>query len=125
MMPRNNFGVEPADFDTIFRRFPSLQLTYDTGHANLGENGTIRSNELVKRFGDRIGHVHLSDNRGMHDEHLSLGSGNINFRQLAHDLNSLNYESTVTFEVFDGDRQMLAKSREYWEKLRKDCSESQ
>ena len=117
MMPRNNFGVEPAEFETIFRRFPSLQLTFDTGHANLGENGKVRFQELVKQFGDRIGHVHLSDNRGRYDEHLPLGSGNIDFKRLANDLKSLKYKGTVTFEVFDDDRQMLVKSREYWKNL--------
>jgi len=117
MMPRNNFGVEPAEFDTIFRQFPSLQLTFDTGHANLGANGKVRFQELVKQFGDRIGHVHLSDNRGVYDDHLPLGSGNIDFKRLADDLKSLKYKGTVTFEVFDDDRQMLARSKEYWKKL--------
>lgn len=117
MMPRNNFGVEPAELDTIFRRFPSLQFTFDTGHANLGENGKVRFQELVKQFGERIGHVHLSDNRGVYDEHLPLGSGNIDFKRLADDLQSLKYKGTVTFEVFDDDRKMLVESREYWKKL--------
>ncbi|MGW8193323.1 MAG: sugar phosphate isomerase/epimerase family protein [Desulforhopalus sp.] len=117
MMPRNNFGVECAELDTIFRRFPTLQFTFDTGHANLGDNGKVRFQELVKKFGDRIGHIHLSDNRGVHDDHLPLGQGNIDFRRLADDLQRLKYEGTVTFEVFDKDRQMLVNSRKYWRKL--------
>lgn len=117
MMPRNNFGVEPVELDTIFRRFPSLQFTFDTGHANLGKKGTERFQKLVKQFGERIGHVHLSDNRGVYDEHLPLGSGNIDFKQLAEDLKNLKYMGTVTFEVFDDDRQMLTNSREYWKNI--------
>ncbi len=117
MMPRNNFGVEPKELEVIFQRFPSLQLAFDTGHANLGENGKIRFQEIVKRFCDRIGHIHLSDNGGRYDEHLPLGSGNIDFKGFADDLKGLKYKGTVTFEVFDDDRQELVKSREYWKKF--------
>lgn len=117
MMPRNNFGVEPADLKTLFRRFPSLQFTLDTGHANLGEKGKTRTKELVRQFGDRIGHIHLSDNLGVYDDHYPLGYGNIDFKRLANDLVKLNYKGTVTFEVFSDDRRVVAESREYWKML--------
>lgn len=117
MMPRNGFGVEPAELEMLFWRFPTLQFTLDTGHANLGESGTVRLQELVTRLGDRIGHVHLSDNRGVYDDHLSLGSGTINFRHLAKSLKDLGYDATVTFEVFDEDRHLLVKSRDFWRQL--------
>jgi sugar phosphate isomerase/epimerase len=117
MMPRNGFGVEPAELEMLFWRFPTLQLTLDTGHANLGENGSARLGELVERFGERIGHIHLSDNRGHHDEHLPLGFGNIDFRRLAEELHKVGYEGTLTFEVFDEDRRLLVESRRYWRQL--------
>lgn len=114
MMPRNNFGVEPLELETIFRQFPSLQLTLDTGHANLGERGHMRLHELVAQCGDRIGHLHLSDNRGIYDEHLPLGHGSIDFNLLAESLNGLGYDGTVTLEIFDENRKLLAESREFW-----------
>ena len=117
MMPRNGFGVEPSELETIFITFPPLTFTLDTGHANLDDNGANRLQELVRRFGDRIGHVHLSDNHGMYDEHLSLGSGNIDFADLAKGLKHHGYDKTATFEIFDRNRQMLVKSREYWKAL--------
>lgn len=117
MMPRNGFGVEPSEFDSIFRRFPTLQFTLDTGHAHLGGNGKARLQELLKRFGGRIGHVHLSDNRGLHDDHFPLGFGTINFKRLAKGLKDFGYDGTVTFEVFDEDRRLLGESRDLWCKL--------
>lgn len=114
MMPRNGFGVEPTELDMLFWRFPALQFTLDTGHANLGEGGRTRLSELVERFGERLGHVHLSDNRGMYDDHFPLGLGNIDFRRLAKSLRGIGYDGTVTFEVFDEDRNLLAQSRELW-----------
>lgn len=117
MMPRNGLGVEPSELEMILRRFPTLQFTLDSGHANLGENGKTRLQELVKRCGDRIGHIHLSDNRGLYDDHFSLGFGTINFRRLAKALKDLSYNGTVTFEVFDDDRNQLVDSRQYWSRL--------
>ena len=117
MMPRNGFGVEPYEFESIFERFPILQLTLDTGHAHLGGNGKGRLQELLKRFGGRIGHVHLSDNRGLHDDHFALGLGTINFKRLARGLKDFGYDGTITFEVFDEDRRLLCESRDLWRKL--------
>jgi sugar phosphate isomerase/epimerase len=117
MMPRNGFGVEPAELDMLFWRFPALQFTLDTGHANLGEGGRSRLPELVERFGERLGHVHLSDNRGVYDDHFPLGRGTIDFRWLAKALRAVGYDGTVTFEIFDEDRNMLAQSRDFWSDL--------
>lgn len=117
MMPRNGFGVEPPELETIFNLFPSLKFTLDTGHANLNDNGQNRLKKLLRHFSDRIGHVHLSDNRGVYDDHFPLGAGNIDFRSLANTLVDVGYSGTVTFEVFDSDRNMLVDSRDFWCKL--------
>ena len=69
-------------------------------------------NDLVKRFGDRINHVHLSDNLGKYDDHFALGKGNIDIYRLVKKLQTIGYDGTITFEVFDDNRLMLAESRE-------------
>ena len=114
MMPRNGFGVEPTELDMLFWRFPSLQFTLDTGHANLGEGGRTRLVGLVERLGERLGHVHLSDNRGLYDDHFPLGSGTIDFQHLARSMKDIGYDGTVTFEIFDEDRSLLTQSRDLW-----------
>jgi sugar phosphate isomerase/epimerase len=112
MFPRNRLGVEPDDFDEIFDTFPSLRLTLDTGHANIGDRRGRRLRGLLERFGRRIGHVHISDNLGKLDDHLAVGQGNIRFAEVVRHLKSVDYDETITLEVFDVNRRMLVKSRE-------------
>lgn len=117
MMPRNLFGVEPYDFTEIFRLFPSLKLTLDTGHANLSDAGGYRLLDFVKTHSSRIAHLHFSDNSGIRDEHLGIGEGTINFRALVDSLKSCGYNDTLTLEIFDTNRRALIKSRKKIQKL--------
>jgi sugar phosphate isomerase/epimerase len=112
MFPRNLIGVLPEDFDEIFRLFPSFKLTVDTGHANIDSPRQSRLLQLVERFGDRIGHLHFSDNRGKRDDHLPVGRGNVDFADLVRRLKQTGYDDTLTLEVFDPDRRLLVDSRE-------------
>ncbi len=117
MMPRNLLGVEPADFEEIFEIHPSLQMTLDTGHANIGAPGGSRLLELVERFGNRLGHIHISDNLGRRDEHLAVGQGTVDFSTLITRLVELGYDDTITLEIFDQNRRMLTESREKIKRL--------
>jgi sugar phosphate isomerase/epimerase len=111
MFPRNRLGVEPDDFEEIFKAFPSLKLTLDTGHANIDDRRGRRLKGLVERFGRRIGHLHFSDNRGKLDDHLAVGQGTVNFEDLVGRLKAAGYNDTLTLEVFDANRKMLVDSR--------------
>jgi sugar phosphate isomerase/epimerase len=111
MMPRNMLGVEPDDFSEIFSTFPSLMLTLDTGHANIADYSGNRLIELVKRFGNRIGHLHFSDNSGLRDDHLALGKGTIRFTELIKRIRTTGYDDTLTLEIFENDRQTLVQSK--------------
>lgn len=111
MFPRNRIGVTPEDLDEIFAAFPSLQLTLDTGHAHIDDPRDDRLMQLVKRFGDRLGHLHFSDNRGRRDDHLAVGRGTVNFKELVRRLKKIGYDDTLTLEVFEQDRQLLVDSR--------------
>jgi sugar phosphate isomerase/epimerase len=112
MFPRNLLGVDPDDFEEIFQAFPSLQLTLDTGHANIADPQGRRMQMLVQRFGKKLGHLHFSDNKGKRDDHLAIGEGNVNFSELARNLKAVGYDDTLTLEVFDKDRGKLVASRE-------------
>ncbi len=112
MFPRNRLGVEPDDFEELFKAFPSLMLTLDTGHANIHDQRGRRLKGLVDRFGERIGHLHFSDNQGRIDDHLAVGQGTVNFACLVQRLKAIGYDDTVTLEVFDQNRRMLVESRE-------------
>ena len=112
MFPRNRIGVEPDDFEKLLAIFPALQMTLDTGHANIGDRRGKRLKGLVDRFGERIGHVHVSDNLGRMDDHLAVGQGTVNFTWLVRRLKAIGYDGTITLEVFDTNRALLVQSRE-------------
>ena len=117
MFPFNGIGVEPDDFEKWLQRFPGLMLTLDTGHANIDDRRGKRLKEFFDRFGHRIGHFHLSDNRGKRDDHLAVGQGTVKFAVVVERIKALGYDDTITLEVFDADRRILVESRERIEAL--------
>lgn len=111
MFPRYGFCVEVADFSLIFSRFPELRMTLDIAHAHIDGGKGRRLRQLLDRCGDRIAHVHVSDNLGKRDDHLEVGKGTIDFQGFARQLRAIGYDDTITLEVFDQDRQALGRSR--------------
>ena len=114
--------MEPDDLEKILDAFPTLRLTLDTGHANIGDQRGRRLKELVSRFGKRIGHLHFSDNQGSVDDHLAVGQGTVTFSWLTEQLSALGYDDTLTLEVFDENRSMLVESRRRIERMMKKVS---
>ncbi len=111
MFPRHPPFVAPESFDDLLDRFPGLRLTLDIGHASIDSPKGQRCLDFIHRWGPRIGHVHASDNRGKHDDHLPLGEGTIDFKTIAAALKKIGYRDTITLEVFSEDRQRLRQSR--------------
>jgi sugar phosphate isomerase/epimerase len=116
MFPRYRSFFEPAHFLALFDEHPGLEMTLDTGHANI-DGGSDRIFEFIRRHGSRIGHVHASDNDGKRDEHLPIGEGNIDFQGVMRRLATIGYGQTITLEVFAEDRSRLAKSRDRLRKM--------
>jgi len=112
MFPRTNSLVEPEDFAQIMETFPTLKITLDTGHANIGSKREKRCLAFIRRFPDRIDHIHVSDNFGKDDNHLPVGAGIIDFARIIKALKGIGYDGTVTFEVFSLDKDYLRISRE-------------
>ena len=53
----------------------NMPICFDIGHAN-----TVgQVDEILERLGDRIVNVHLHDNDGIADQHMTVGDGNIDF----------------------------------------------
>ena len=56
----------------------NMPICFDIGHAN-----TVgQVDEIIERFGDRIINVHIHDNDGTADQHMTIGDGNINFETI-------------------------------------------
>ena len=105
------------DLKAIFDEVPDARFHLDVGHANLrlGRGEKNRTKELLRAFGDRLAHVHLSDNRGgAEDLHLPLGAGAIDWSGVARMLKDAGWNGTVTLEVFSREREHLRTSRKLW-----------
>ena len=105
------------DFVEILQRFPDLKLTLDTGHANIGNPGGRRIQEFIEKFGQRIGHLHVSDNFGERDDHISVGAGKIDFLKIVRALKKCGYDDTTTLEIFSEDRRELQASRDRFDEM--------
>lgn len=67
-------GVDAEELDRIVDG-TSLSICFDIGHAHTF--GQVE--RMVEIFGDRICNVHIHDNHGESDEHLTIGDGNVDF----------------------------------------------
>jgi sugar phosphate isomerase/epimerase len=52
-----------------------LGICFDIGHANT----TGQIDDMIDTFGDRITNIHIHDNGGQKDEHLTIGEGSVDF----------------------------------------------
>ena len=95
---------------------PSAGFHLDVGHANLGLGAgePNRTAALLEAFGDRLAHVHVSDNLGADDLHLPLGAGTIDWPAAVGALKGAGWDGTVTLEVFSDERAHLETSRRLW-----------
>jgi len=108
-----------AQLKPMLEAVTGARFLLDIGHANL-DTPYNRAEELLANFGHRLGHVHVSDNRGGHDDlHLPLGVGNINWPQIVRLIKNTGYDDTMTVEVFGDDddylKMSLRKIRFVWE----------
>lgn len=106
-----DFGILVAvenmpDLPKIFGKYPDEMLemlesigsynvgfTFDVGHANTV--GLV--NDFLDLLADRISHVHIHDNMGKKDEHLPLGKGTVDWKQVMEKLSS--YEGIFVTEM--------------------------
>ena len=96
----------------VFNSVPSLAWHLDVGHANLGSPSNV-TESMLEILGDRLIHVHLSDNKGGDaDLHLPLGAGTIDWDAIIALLRRHRYDGTITLEVFSPDREYLTLSRQ-------------
>ncbi|MDQ3646230.1 MAG: sugar phosphate isomerase/epimerase [Actinomycetota bacterium] len=107
----------PEDLKVIFDAVPEASFHLDVGHANLGlaRDEPNRTAAFLDAFGDRLAHVHVSDNRGgLDDLHLPLGAGTIDWKAAIRLLKRAGFDGTVTLEVFSREREHLRTSRRLW-----------
>jgi sugar phosphate isomerase/epimerase len=122
MFPRISPYVEADRFKPLFNQFPDLRMTFDAAHAHIGDLAGRRIKAILDLWGNRIGHVHLSDNDGYGDSHLTLGAGTLPLEMILKRLAAVGYNDTITLEIFSEDPEELAASRRVlarlWKRIR-------
>jgi len=101
----------------IFKKVPGLKFHLDVGHANLETNGN-KTEKFLNKFSKRLEHIHMSDNDGTADQHLSIGSGNIKWKKMIKLLKKYKYNRTITLEVFSKKSHLINsknKLRKLWD----------
>ena len=89
----------------------AVRFHLDIGHAHLAGS---RTDELLAAFGDRLAHVHVSDNFGLDDLHLPLGAGSIVWDHVVEALHRVGYDGTVTLEVHSPELHHVEVSLRLW-----------
>lgn len=76
----NSFDTDSAPLLALMRRKTSalVQVCLDLGHINYSREPM---ESWFDRLAEHIGYLHLSDNHGMFDEHLPLGSGSVDWEK--------------------------------------------
>jgi sugar phosphate isomerase/epimerase len=106
----------PKVFERILREVPELKIHLDVGHCNINQPENL-TGAFFRKFGSKIVHVHLSDNKGKNDDHLPLGCGNIDWEEIIRIMKRYSFDASITLEVFSRDRDYLLLSRDklrYW-----------
>lgn len=76
---------------------PNFKVCLDLGHAFC--HGKVSVQTWVEQLGGLIGYVHLHDNNGEQDEHLSLGQGRIPLDEVCTNLERFAPEAIWALEV--------------------------
>lgn len=114
-IPRKRELLGINEFEFIQHNVPGLKVHLDVGHAFI-ENGMKGIKEYIEAFSKDIEHIHIHDNHGESDEHLPVGKGKIDWNKVVELLKKINYDKTITFEVFTSKKDAV-KSREKIRKL--------
>lgn len=87
----------------------NLGFCLDIGHANT----TGQTEALIAEFKDRLVNVHIHDNHGVNDEHLTLGEGEIDFKKVIGDLSGYSGNFIIESRSFPSG----VESRDYLKSL--------
>lgn len=87
------------DFKRFFEEINvEVKMVLDIAHAHLrGE-----TKEFLRRFSDRIGHIHVSDNFRDMDAHLQIGEGDIDWESVMTAIKEHGFNGWVVVESYNG-----------------------
>jgi inosose dehydratase len=109
--------------DELERLLPRTRIGFcpDTAHLAAGGGDPV---ELIRRYPDRVRHVHLKDLRQDPLQFLPLGQGVLDFPDILQAVREAGYDSwlLVELDAYDGDPREAAEiSKAYLDKLLEDA----
>jgi len=85
-----------------------MGLVFDVGHANLNR----QIERFLTVFADKIVHIHAHDNDGKDDQHLGIGHGTIDWKNVANLLKKVSYDKTVIVESIEHVKESMHKLKQ-------------
>jgi len=92
-------------WNLVSKDFKNIGLNLDTCHAMVNNENI---SEIIKKFGKKIIHTHISDCKNQFHHHLLPGEGEIDFKKFYNSLKKINYSGFLTAELYT-----YSKSPEY------------
>lgn len=97
MLIENMWDPSPDHLERLCDSIQSdrLGICFDIGHANVYSK--VTQERWLEVLAAQLLHVHVNDNRGLDDEELALGAGNVNYHALA--ALALHKNTSITIET--------------------------
>lgn len=89
-------GIEAEELGMIVEG-TDLSICFDIGHANTFD----QIENMVELFGDRIRNIHIHDNLGKSDDHMTIGDGSIDFKKVMSLLHSYKHRYIIESKTLD------------------------
>ncbi len=106
--PLGTIHDHARSIDRLLALNKGLYFQADIGHLNIFGREPV---QYLRRYKDKLMHVHMHDNDGVDDLHLPIGAGSIDWDHLISELKSF-YDGTITLEIFSDDREYVLYSKE-------------
>lgn len=92
------------DFSRFYQEIgEDVGMVLDVGHANV--KGRVRT--FMDKFGDKIVHIHVSDNDGTQDAHLGVGKGTVDWQDFGRAVRRMEFKGIVVIESIEDVKQSL------------------
>ena len=89
--------ITVEDFNLFFDEEQiDMRMVLDVAHANLQSEVF----DFLKMHGDKIEHIHVSDNRGRKDQHLPIGEGEINWSMVVESIKATGFDNWLVIESY-------------------------
>lgn len=84
----------------MIERYPQSEFCWDVGHEACFMDGK----QMMPLLGDRLGALHVHDNRGVHDEdlHMIPGDSLIDFERVARQIAASPFDDVMMLEIITG-----------------------